>query len=97
MNIWDDQGNAHCHCGAKRPAAATREGTLQTLRAQGWHHSAGKTLSGNDYEALLCPACAKDEKKRRVTKPDPGLDQDALPINWDTYRPKVKGEQQHER
>lgn len=97
MNIWDDKGNARCHCGSTWPAAATRDVTVQMLRARGWHHSAGKTLGGDDYEALLCPTCVKGEKKRRTTPSGSGLDQDALPINWDPYQSKVKGEQQHQR
>lgn len=72
---WDTKGNGICQtCGRKGPA------NIQTLRALGWHHGAGVTIGGSGYEALLCPNCAKDEKRRKTTRST--LEQDQLPIDW---------------
>lgn len=90
MSIWDSKGNASCGCGNVFSGARTREGTIQMLRARGWHHSVGSTYGGADYEALLCPACARDERRRKRSEPD--MDQSELPIDWDNYRVEVKGE-----
>lgn len=64
---------------------------IEFLRVLGWRHGAGVTIGGQPYEELLCPLCAKDEKKKVRTKPD--LEQDALPIDWDQYQtvPRTQG------
>lgn len=89
ISVWDNQNNAYCGtCGKCFLGAKMREVTVQMLRARGWHHSVGVTQGGEDYEALLCPSCARDEHRRVVSKPS--IDQDDLPFDWDALR-VVKG------
>jgi len=53
---------------------------VQVLRALRWHHSSGTTIGGAPYEALLCPVCAKDERRRKRIPTT--IDQEALPLDW---------------
>ena len=90
MTCWDSKGNGICGtCARKGPD------DVEVLRALGWYYGAGSTIGGSQYEALLCPACAKDEKRRVVTKVS--IEQDALPIDWGRYRAVVKGQGGHTR
>ena len=90
MGCWDSKGNGVCAtCDRKGPR------NVEVLRALGWHYGNGFTIGGVQYEALLCPACAKDEKRRAVTKPQ--IEQDALPIDWGQYTAAVKGQGGHTR
>jgi hypothetical protein len=92
MGCWHANGDGICQgCGKVRPGIADRDMTITYLRAAGWHYSAGYTQNLAPYEMLLCPQCARDEKKRVVNR-QPVLDQDALPLDWDACRPEVKGE-----
>ena len=80
-----------CHCGKVFVGASSKTATVQMLRARGWHHSVGKTQAGVDYEALLCPGCARDE--HRKVRATPVMDQDDLPLDWEQLRvdPKRRG------
>lgn len=90
MEIWDSKGNAVCHCGKVFIGATAKAATIQMLRARGWHHSAGVTQAGADYEALLCPSCARDEH-RKVRAAPAAMDQDDLPLDWEGLRVQAKG------
>lgn len=58
---WDAKGTAHCDsCRAFKEV----DGDTNRLRALGWHHSKGTTVGGADYEGILCPLCARNERKR---------------------------------
>jgi hypothetical protein len=89
MGCWDSKGNGVCSCGREGPS------DVEVLRALGWHYGNGVTISGAQYEALLCPACAKDEKRRVVRKPS--IEQDALPLDWGRCAAVVKGQGGHTR
>lgn len=45
--------------------------TEQHLRAKGWHIYHGRTNSGQEHHAVLCPRCATN--RRRELAPPPGL------------------------
>lgn len=62
---WLPDGCATCDtCGKLRIGPHEREQAIQMMRAAGWHHWVGVTLGGVGQEVILCPQCAKDEKKR---------------------------------
>jgi hypothetical protein len=68
---------------------------VEVLRALGWHYGNGVTIGGAPYEVLLCPGCAKDEKRRVVIRPS--IEQDALPIEWEQFKAAKKGQGGHTR
>ena len=81
MPCWDTRGNAICQsCKTMLNAGPNRQKAIQFLRAAGWHHSKGVTIGGDSYEALLCPHCAHDEKRRKIVRPS--IEQDGLPLDW---------------
>jgi hypothetical protein len=85
MSCWGSKGNGICGtCGREGPR------NIEVLRALGWHYGNGDTIGGAQYEVLLCPACAKDEKRRVVRKPS--IEQDSLPIDWGQYAAVEKGQ-----
>lgn len=87
---WDAKGNGICQtCDRTGPS------DVQVLRALGWHHGAGVTIGGQDYEALLCPNCAKDVKRKVIIKST--MKQDQLPIDWGHYRQQPKSQGGHTR
>lgn len=90
MQCWDAKNNAICACGRVGPGHERRDVAIQYLLGLGWHHSAGTTIGGQQYEAVLCPACAKDERKRKVKKFS--FDEEALPLDWAACKPEVTGE-----
>lgn len=83
---WAQNGDAHCDnaCGAVYLGETDRHAVIQRMRAARWHHAQGNTIGGAPYEAILCPKCAKDERKRRRDKPS--IKQEALPLSWEEYR-----------
>ena len=88
MGCWDCKGNGICQtCGRKGPSC------VDSLRALGWHHGKGVTMGGDPYEVLLCPRCAKDEKRRMVSRTT--LEQEELPLDWG--QPVVKSQGGHTR
>jgi hypothetical protein len=90
MGCWNSKGDGVCDtCGKVGPSG------VEVLRALGWHHGAGQTIGGGAYEALLCPVCAKDEKRRKVNKPS--IEQDALPFDWNQFVAVQKGQGGHTR
>jgi hypothetical protein len=63
---WLPDGCATCDtCGKLRIGLHERKAAIQAMRAGGWHHSKGLTIGGVPYEVILCPGCAKDERKRQ--------------------------------
>lgn len=89
---WIGNGDAACDtCGRIYPAPADlyRGVAIQRLRAAGWHYGSGETYGGEPYEALLCPHCARDEKRRRRESKE--IDQEGLPLDWDAYRRTENG------
>ena len=86
---WDAKGNGLCGCGKTGPDS------VQVLRALGWHYGCGVTIGGAAYEVLLCPACAKDEKRRVVTKST--LPQDEIPFDWEQFKAVPKSQGGHTR
>lgn len=81
MTCWGPGGSGICQsCGKTGPGHEVRRIAVEFLRVCGWHYGNGDTIGGDPYEALLCPQCSKDEKRRVVKKP--GIDQDMLPIDW---------------
>lgn len=90
MTCWDGKGSGLCQtCGGSGPD------NVEVLRALGWHYGNGVTMGGAAYEVLLCPRCAKDEKRRTVNRA--AIEQDALPIDWDQYAAVVKWQGGHTR
>lgn len=88
---WRPDGDAACDsCKAIRVGAATKQATIQMMRAAGWRHMCGKTLGGQEFETILCPKCAKDEK-RRARKTEEA-EQDVLPLDWEEVRIVVGGQ-----
>jgi hypothetical protein len=82
---WLASGDAACDtCEHVRICVPERERAIQMMRAGGWRHMKGKTLGGQDFETILCPTCAKDERRRR-RKQEP-TDQEALPLDWEEGR-----------
>lgn len=87
---WDAKGNGLCQtCGRPGPDS------VETLRVRGWHYGSGVTIGGVPYEALLCPRCAKDVKRKVIVKST--LEQDQLPIDWDSCRVEPKSQGGHTR
>lgn len=85
MGCFDARGNGICQsCGKTGPGHEVRRLGIEFLRVLGWHYGSGDTIGGQQYEALLCPACSKDEHRRKVTKPT--IKQDALPLDWDACK-----------
>lgn len=90
MTCWDSKGNGICQtCDRRGPDS------VQVLRALGWHHGKGVTIGGEPYEALLCPHCAKDAKRRAVVKSE--ITQDELPFDWEQCKAVEKGQGAHTR
>jgi hypothetical protein len=88
---WTPQGDAVCDtCGVVRAADGDRHHAIQIIRAGGWHHAAGKTLGGADFEAILCARCARDERRRTRQLPLP--QQEALPFDWENWRHTPDGQ-----
>jgi hypothetical protein len=82
---WLPGGDAVCDtCPKIRVCVDDRALAIQMMRAGGWRHMAGTTLGGQDFETILCPGCAKDERRRGRTNKD--IEQDALPIDWEEGR-----------
>lgn len=84
---WLPKGDAACDnedCGAIRICVDDRHKAIQMMRAGGWRHMEGKTLGGQDFETILCPKCAKDERRRTRVKAEP--DQDVLPLDFEEGR-----------
>jgi hypothetical protein len=93
---WLPKGDAECDtCGAIRPGTDDRHMTIQMMRAAGWRHMKGTTRGGQDFETVLCPRCAKDEKRR--TRSQEIVDQEALPLDWEEGRRVVGGQGSHTR
>lgn len=87
---WDAHNNGLCDsCGRKGPGHDSRRIAVEYLRALGWHHSHGRTIGGDEYDAILCPQCAKNEKQKKLTKST--LDDEPLPLNWEEFRPEARG------
>ena len=87
-SCWDARGCGICQtCGKVGPGHEVRRLGIEFLRVLGWHYGNGETIGGDQYEVLLCAACAKDEHRRVIKKPS--IDQDALPIDWEQF--KVQG------
>jgi hypothetical protein len=96
MTCWDARGYGICQtCGTKEYGHQIRELAIVFLRAMRWHYGSGQTIGGQQYEQLLCPACAKNEHRRIVIKP--AIEQDALPIDWEALRPAPKSQGGHTR
>lgn len=95
MGVWDSKGNVICGCGNMFIGATRREDTVQMLRARGWNYSVGQTQGGQDYEAVLCPSCARNEHKRVVSKPT--IQQDDLPFDWEALRVSKESGGSHTR
>lgn len=82
---WLPKGDAQCDtCPSIRTCVADRNLAIQMMRAGGWRHMQGKTLGGQDFETILCPDCAKQEKKRVRSKGE--AVQEALPLDWEQGR-----------
>lgn len=82
---WDAKGTAHCDsCRAFKEV----DGDTNRLRALGWHHSKGTTVGGADYEGILCPLCARNERKRE--RSESGQYDGQLDIFGDTYSPTIR-------
>lgn len=88
---WTSLGDAVCDsCPAERVGSLNRQSAIQMIRAGGWHHMIGSTIGGVPFEAILCPRCARDERKRPRTTVV--IDQDALPFDWEEFRKVERGE-----
>lgn len=90
MQCWDDRGNAVCACGRVGSGHVRRDVAVEYLRVLGWRHSAGVTIGGERYEAILCPECAQGEKVRRVSRST--IVDEELPLDWEACRPQGHGE-----
>lgn len=87
---WDAKGNGICQTCGKVGVE-----DVEVLRALGWHYDKGRTIGGQDYEALLCPHCAKGAHRKTIIKST--LEQDQLPIDWGQYRALPKSQGGHTR
>lgn len=86
---WLPNGYVACDtCGLERVCVQDRALATQMLRASRWRHMVGKTLGGKDFEAILCPGCAHDERKRSRIREQ--MIQDELPLNWEEGRIVVR-------
>jgi hypothetical protein len=86
---WDTNGSGICQgCARIGPGTLDRGKAILYLRASGWHYNKGVTHNFTPYEMLLCPQCARDEKKR-AQKIAP-IQQDALPIDWESFQVEVR-------
>ena|SRR5688572_7620551 len=81
---WDAKGTAHCDSCAEFKEV---NGDVNTLRALRWHHSKGTTVGGQAYEGILCPQCARNERKRE--RNGTGQYDGQLDIFGDTYTPAI--------
>lgn len=96
MGCWDTRGNGICQtCGKTEAGHEVRKIAIEFLRVMRWHYGAGETIGGQQYEVLLCPACAKDTHRRVLTKPT--IEQDELPIDWGQCEPVHKTQGGHTR
>lgn len=76
---WLPSGDGVCDsCPQLGAGTGDQHSTIQRLRAAGWHHAAGQTLGGQSYEALLCPGCAREQKRRKQIKFS--FEQQSLPM-----------------
>lgn len=94
MVQWDRNGDTKCNtCGRHGYGDKNRHRAIQRLRAAGWHHSSGQTYGGRDYEEILCPSCAKDERRKKRDRPR--MEQDTLPMMqeelWQTAPKSQRG------
>lgn len=89
---WDAFGNGICDtCGTCSHVSSPDRGTaVEVMRAMGWHHSKGITIGGDQYEALLCPHCGRDEHRKTRPKTPP-IEQDGFDLDWEQYRAGVTG------
>lgn len=82
---WLPKDMVKCdNCPLGRQVVADRQQAIQLLRAGGWRHLEGKTEGGQDHEVILCPGCAKEQRRRSRGKET--LEQDALPLDWEKGR-----------
>lgn len=88
---WTPKGDAACDtCGTVRMCIGNRHQAIQMMRVAGWRHMKGETLGGQEFETILCRDCASNEHRRVRTKSP--LEQDELPLQWDTERKSVGGQ-----
>lgn len=88
---WLPSGDASCDtCPVIRYCPEDRALAIQMMRAGGWRHMAGMTLGGEEFETILCPGCTRGEKRKTRTKET--LEQDALPLDFESGR-KIIGRQ----
>lgn len=84
---WTSFGDAVCDsCGDVRIGDPDRHQAIQVIRAAGWHHSAGHTIGGVAYEAILCKACVKEEHKRTKKVRFVEAQEEELPLDWGQRR-----------
>lgn len=89
---WDAKGNGVCDsCGHVGPGNMHRATAVEVLRVLGWHHSKGVTIGGDRYEGILCPLCARNERRKIKTKKE-APQQDAFPLDWEQFRVQEQGE-----
>lgn len=82
---WLPAGYVGCDtCGAQRVGVEDRDATIQMIRAAGWRHMKGTTIGGQDFETILCPGCAKEERRRPRKSVDP--QEETLPLDFEEMR-----------
>lgn len=83
---WTPTGDATCDtCGHLRFCPEDRALAVQMMRAGGWRHMKGTTEGGREFETILCPRCAKDEKRRTRSSKET-IEQEELPLDFEAGR-----------